>query len=173
MPKITIYVPDDLKTAMDGVEDQQPNWSSLAQEAFRRECDLLVNRKKGAGRMQTAIERLRASKHKVEDAGRVAGIKAGRAWATESAEYDELERAAAFHASVSEHGVGQWNAPFGAGGWFYAAIATDDADERPEYGDVDAFWEQITGTPREPAEVYVLAFAEGAAEVWDEVSDKL
>jgi hypothetical protein len=62
MAKVTIYVPDELKAAMDKVEVHNPNWSGLAQEAFRRECERLAGLKKERGKMEAAVERLRQSK---------------------------------------------------------------------------------------------------------------
>ena len=170
MPKITIYVPDDLKAEMDAAEKFEPNWSALAQEAFRLECGRLKNRKRSKGKMEAAIERLRKSKERVENEEVVQGHRAGREWATNEAQYDELERVAKWHSGIQNEVIAQWNAPFGAGGWLYAEIENDG---RPGSAEVDVFWEKITGVDGEPSEAFALAFAEGAAEVYDEVADKL
>ena len=116
--------------------------------------------------MNETIERLRASKERVTNQEKAAGHAAGRAWAMERAEFDELRRAAEFY--NAERG-GEWNAPYDASGWFYAAIQDD---ERPEHRDVASFWQDEADTD-EPSEEFVFAFAEGASEVLNEVEDKL
>ena len=161
MPKVTIYVPDDLKAEMDAVEDQEPNWSALAQAAFRAEVSRLSNRKRSAGKMNAVIERLRASKHASEDADLVAGHAAGREWAMNRAEYDELRRVAA----VEEPPTGyEW-------AWVVACAALGDS--RPDSSECRAFWESVSGDDTEVPEAYAQGVAEGAREVFEEVEDEL
>jgi predicted transcriptional regulator len=39
MPRVTLYIPDDLKARMDEVSEAV-NWSAIAQQAFR---DVVIN----------------------------------------------------------------------------------------------------------------------------------
>src|SRR5262249_47730364 len=150
----TIYVPDELKAKMDSFDSEGPNWSGIAQAAFQSECDRMHNRKKGAGKMNAVIQRLRASKIKVEDQEHAAGLAAGRKWAMEDAEYDELARVVEWHEGFVPGSA--WDAPFGAGGWLFGKIENDGT---PLEDDVDSFWEQFTGVAREPEESFVSGFA--------------
>jgi hypothetical protein len=159
MPKITIYVPDDLKAAMDAVESQQPNWSAFAQEAFRLECRRLANRKGSKGKMDTVVERLRASKQKFENEENAKGHAAGRAWAMQGAEYDELERLNA----LDEVGFDQT--------WSYEICKVVYGEEVAAQGCAE-FWSKW-GNRGEPSEDFAAAFAEGACEVFNEVQEKL
>ena len=49
---------------MDKFEKEDPNWSGIAQEAFRFECKRLMSRTRSKGKMNAVIERLRQSKEK-------------------------------------------------------------------------------------------------------------
>ena len=60
MPRITVYVPDDLKAHMDDASDNL-NWSAVAQLAFRGAI-AIHKLKKDPTDMTNVIERLRASK---------------------------------------------------------------------------------------------------------------
>ena len=164
MPKITIYVPDDLKADMDAAEKQEPNWSAIAQDAFRAECRLLSNRRKGAGKMNEVIERLRKSKENEESDGRVAGHAVGRQWAMSRAEYGELERVAKWHEAERSGEVGSY-------AWdLFCHIEGTPGASRPR--DAAEFWENFTDEGN-PADAFIEGFAQGAAEVFDEVADKL
>ncbi len=161
MPKITIYVPDDLKAKMDAAEKYEPNWSALAQEAFQLECGRITNRKRSKGKMDQVIERLRKSKENVANTDKVSGHAAGRDWAMKRAQYDELARVAALEMSgYPEHG---WAWPV------LLVIAGDEDAARNEY---EEFWKNEAGND-EPSDDFVLAFAQGAEEVFNEVDDKL
>jgi hypothetical protein len=159
MAKMMIYVPDDLKAEMDAAKGQQPNWSALAQEAFRLECGRLANRKRSKGKMDAVIERLRKSKEKFSNDEKISGHAAGRAWAQQEASYEELERLAKWEPAdyVDDRA---WEA--------LVAIA-GDADLARDYID---FWKDQAGNET-PSEDFVLAFVDGAEEVFNEVADKL
>lgn len=162
MPKITIYVPDDLKAAMDAAEAQEPNWSALAQEAFRLECARLETRKRSKGKMNAVVERLRISKEKFSNDEKVNGHAAGRRWAMQSAAYDELERIAQWDpAPMNTNDDVAWDA--------LVAIAGDTDRAKLDYRD---FWENQAGNET-PSDAFVWAFVEGAEEVFNEVADKL
>jgi hypothetical protein len=119
--------------------------------------------------MDNVIERLRSSKAKADGQERVAGSTAGRKWASEEAEYGEIVRVVEWVRENGESWGLEWDAPFGAEGWLYAAI---EDDGRPLYGDVVAFWEFVAQSDS-PTEEFVRGFADGVIGVWDEVGDKL
>jgi hypothetical protein len=153
MARVTVYVPDDLKARMDEA-GKDVNWSALAQRAFI-EAALTQAVRKDQSNMDKVVERLRASKERVQEADFEAGKTAGAQWAKQSAEYDELERL-----------------------WKYAEDNQPedeatlrrliDPDENRDWRD---FWELLGR--ENPSENYVIGFAEGAVEVFDEVAYKL
>jgi hypothetical protein len=129
-----------------------------------------IKSEKEQGKMNTVIERLRSSKAKADAQERVAGHSAGRKWAMEDADYGELVRVVEWSRENGDAWDGvEWNAPFGAAGWLYAAI---EDDGRPLNDDVEAFWESVAQSDS-PTDEFVRGFVEGVVEVWDEVSDKL
>lgn len=167
MPKMTIYVADDLKAAMDKVEDQKPNWSGIAQIAFQAEAERLSTRKRGAGKMDAVIERLRASKQRVESEERTAGYESGRKWAMEDAEFAELKRLSeSRHVTILGGGIwiviGRQIFDFQGGG-----SLTKEARE-----EIEVFWEEWAQIGA-PSDDFVKAFVEGALSVYDDVADKL
>jgi hypothetical protein len=162
MAKITIYVPDDLKAEMDAAEGQQPNWSSVAQEAFQLECRRIANRKKGLGKMSQVIERLRKSKYQFSNQEKIAGYAAGREWSMERASFAELERIASLEL-VSD------DLPFDTAPYLVLKYITG---AKPEKVDLEEFWERWANR-KDPSEDFVLAFVDGARNVYDEVADKL
>src|SRR5258708_7816585 len=92
MPRVTLYVPDDLKARMDEA-GEAINWSAVAQRAFREAVALNSLRKEPTD-MNEVVERLRASKERVQEADEETGKAAGAQWARETAEFDELKRVA-------------------------------------------------------------------------------
>jgi hypothetical protein len=158
MPKITIYVSDDLKSEMDKAEAQKPNWSAIAQEVFELECHRIANRKKGGGKMNEVIERLRKSKENKSNQDRIRGHAAGRNWAMSRAEYDELERLSEFEFQYETEDLA----------WDVAIAIAGDVDQARDRN----LWEEQVGIPN-PSDAFVEAFVEGAGEVFDEVSPDL
>src|SRR4051812_9338803 len=94
MPRVTLYVPDDLKARMDEV-GELVNWSAIAQRAFG-EAVASHRLRKDPTDMKEVIERLRASKERIEAQAESYGKECGKKWAMQSAEYDELKRIAEF-----------------------------------------------------------------------------
>src|SRR5271169_5834626 len=92
MPRVTIYVPDDLKVRMD-VAGEAVNWSAVAQRAF---LEAILNQavRKEQRDMNSVVERLRASKQRFESMDREHGHHRGRQWAEQTADYMELKRIA-------------------------------------------------------------------------------
>src|SRR5258708_2891923 len=94
MPKVTLYIPDDLKARMDGA-GEAVNWSGVAQRAFR-EAISTHSISKDHSDMENVIERLRASKERFEDRQLEGGKAVGSRWAKTKAEYFELAAVAAW-----------------------------------------------------------------------------
>jgi hypothetical protein len=86
MARMSIYVADELKSRMDGVDS---NWSAIAQAAFEQE--LRFHPKLTESDMQTTIERLKASKAAQTVDMIAEGAEAGKRWAMEDAEYLDLK----------------------------------------------------------------------------------
>jgi hypothetical protein len=154
MARVTVYVPDDVKARMDEAGEDL-NWSALAQRAFV-EAALSRAVRKDQSNMDKVIERLRASKERVQEADFEAGKTAGAQWAKQEAEYDELERLSKY----AEDG----NQPEDEA----TLRRLIDPSEKLDWRDFG----RLLGHEN-PSENYVIGFAEGAVEVFDEVADKL
>lgn len=153
MPTMNVYVPDELKAAMEAAEGI--NWSRVAQAAFARAIEM--ERIKAVNIEEAKLERLRGSRVVNEEAEAAAGVAAGKAWALDHATYAELERVAAIDTDdIEDDG---WDtlladALFGEGEWNRA--------------DVDDFCDQYLDA-RHPKAYQVRGFVEGAQEVFDQV----
>lgn len=165
MPKMTIYVPDDLKSRMDAAEAQEPkpNWSALAQEAFGLECARADNRRKGAGKMNAMIERLRKSKERASNEEQVRGHAAGRAWAQGMAEFDELRRLKAGYGE----GTGVVDDFFPK---HVLEVIRDDGNE--SWDEVNHWW-SAHADEEGASTMFAVGFVEGALEAFGEVEDQL
>jgi hypothetical protein len=75
MPRVTLYIPGDLKARMDEIE--AVNWSAIAQQAFKEVVINLAARKETAT-MDDVVERLRASKESYVETEHKAGLRSGR-----------------------------------------------------------------------------------------------
>ncbi len=84
MPRINLYVTDDLKARMDRVADAV-NWSAVAQGAFEKALTAWPIMEEA--KMAAVLERLRASKVELVDNVVAAGFAAGRVWAETAADY--------------------------------------------------------------------------------------
>ena len=164
VPRMTIYVPDDLKRRMDQVEEDRL-WSGVAQQAFEAE---LTRRQatKGVSTMQDVIERLRASKETTVQNDYDSGWNAGVKWAKGNAEYDELKRAAQADIKAIEDDEDEDAFPVGE---LYGIIMG-------EYGtphEVMDFTEDLYGERHTPTAAECRGFLAGAESVWDEIKDHL
>jgi hypothetical protein len=174
MPKMTIYVPEELQESMDGVSfaAKEVNWSSIAQDAFRRECDRYIQVAKIAPKIRDAVGRLRRSKEKTEDSERNEGDIAGRKWAAEKADYADLVRLKQFamrpnwRKRKSEDIGLVWAV-------FNAIIGWTDASELEETYDTDWCIDFWTTWTNKATDTFVIAFVEGALEVFEEVEPQL
>lgn len=158
MATLNVYLPDALKADMDSIEGV--NWSQVAQEAFRRTIQL--ERVKQVDMTQGKLERLRATRGNKADREEAEAVAAGKTWALDSAEFEELERVASISTDDDfdgEPSAGVWgavlaDAVFGEGEW----------DRQM----VEEFCEQHLGVAS-PGGHQVRSFIEGAAEVFDQV----
>ena len=157
MATMNLYLPDALKAEMEQCEGV--NWSQVAQEAFRRTVE--IEGIKAVNLNQAGIERLRASRESASDRKRAEAVAAGKTWALEVAEFDQLERVAGLD---PDEFCGQPSA-YGWGDGLVAAVNGDESVQREE---IEAFCEQHLGVDYPDAE-QVAGFVEGAIEVFDEV----
>ncbi|MGR9055505.1 hypothetical protein ACU8NH_06255 [Rhizobium leguminosarum] len=163
MATLNISLPDELKMRMDATNE---NWSAIARRAF--ELQLKSTMSIGEDDMNTVIERLRASKQKIEEEQRPEWIEDGRKWAMGTAEYDELERVAQLAEQLDAEAMD----PPDAGALFRALCEAiyEDADgySREELA------EQLTGDARRwPSYDQLCWYLEGVQQVWNEVSDEI
>ena len=160
MPRVTLYVPDDLKARMDDAAEAV-NWSAVAQRAFREAIFTHFVRKDHSD-MEKVIERLRASKERFETRQFAAGKEAGSKWAKTDAEYDELAAVAALDAEAHEHSdIGPDD---------LQQVIDPDGETLPhEWAE---FWENHYGRGT-PSGAFIRGFMKGATEIHDEIADQL
>lgn len=118
--------------------------------------------------MNNVVERLRASKMKIEEEQRPEWIEDGRKWATETAEYDELERVArlAERLDAEPMAAPDADALFRA----FCEVVYEDADNYSR----EELAERLTGDVRRwPSYDQLCWYLEGVQQVWNEVSDEI
>lgn len=161
--KMTIYIPDDLKSRMVKSERKsEVNWSAVACAAFAEKLNLLERDKT----MDSVIERLRKEKQifvaaMIDPFGR----KLGREWAMKKATGDELERL-----EVVTVRLGGWPADADAATFHKLVRPSESSDRSTRL----AFWKSAVGESYDlTTPPFIKGFATGAMEVWDEVKSKL
>jgi hypothetical protein len=159
MPRVTLYVPEDLKARMDEI-DQSVNWSAVAQSAFR-EAVTVDAIKRNPTDMEPVIERLRASKARVDRESLEAGRICGRTWAATTAEYDELRRLADWTRITTV------TVPF----TLNALKQLIDPAETMDLYRWHDFWQQSGNGHADDA--FAEGFIKGAAELFEEIEDHL
>ncbi|MBB5536833.1 hypothetical protein [Rhizobium giardinii] len=118
--------------------------------------------------MNTVIERLRASRMKVEEEQRPEWVKDGREWAMETAEYDELERVAELAGQLDREPRLYPDAETLLKALYEAIYQDPDGYSMPELAEL------LTGdATRWPSRDQLCWVIEGAQQVWNEVSDKI
>jgi hypothetical protein len=153
--KINLYVPDELKVRMDAVGDV--NWSDVARPAFYSALATLEHRRNPD--MNSAIERLRASKAESLKRDELGGRTDGRAWAERDADYDELRRLSELLPEAIYHDA------------LAALMRAVDPEDELDLGD---FKNHCFGDPdANVSDAYVVAFIKGAVGFFGEVADKL
>jgi hypothetical protein len=171
MARTTISVSDDLKKKMDRVKEPV-NWSAIAAEAFELKLGEIA-RKRKEKTMDNVIERLRASKIQRVNVVQRLGREAGRVWATNVAEYDELERTADI--DTNDWFVGQPSAPYGWSDRLAFAILGTTQNDRDSRVAAD-FWEAAVGDSRDArlaSDNFLEGFIDGATDVYREVASKI
>jgi hypothetical protein len=170
--KLTIYVPGALGDRMKKVKTKV-NWSEIAQRAFEQKLGEIAA-SKPKPKMQDVIDRLRASKSKVQSGERARGKEAGVEWAKKRAEFDQLKRVAQLAGSRAPD---TWAAGLrwdhlGALG----AIATSalGEDEVARWGDVEDFFGNVD-VPKDPEALFEFAdgFLDGVEEIWEAIEDEV
>jgi hypothetical protein len=159
MPKVNLYVSDDLKARMDDT-GEAVNWSAVAQRAFREAISTHQIRKDRSD-MEHVVERLRASKERYEERQLAAGNEVGTKWAKTQAEFFELVAVANFdpdaHDGELDRDTLQW-------------VIDPDGETGPrEWAE---FWETHYGRGK-PSDAFIRGFIEGATEVYDAVAEQL
>lgn len=156
MARINIYVSDQLKKRMDAAGDA--NWSEIARPSF--EAAVATYEHEKGHSMNTAIERLRASKQKTFQSDYFSGQQDGRTWARDSAEHADLVRLSRIHFPNDDYR--------GATHALKAAV-----DPQDELG-LSEVYEYCFGDDSDHvSEEYVAGFIEGAKEFFEEVKGQL
>jgi hypothetical protein len=166
MARINLSIPDDLRTRMTALE-KHFNWSEVAAAAFERE---IAKATFDEDKMDTVIERLRASKNDYERDQRSNGLTAGEAWAKNVATFRDFKKLARLWQDVDD-GVVRYDED----DEFSLGVAVDrKLGRNPRDAIEDSMWfEPEDGSMLVPSNDYVMAFLEGVSNVWDEVADKL
>ncbi|MGE0358925.1 MAG: hypothetical protein AB7P08_18620 [Burkholderiales bacterium] len=158
-------MPDDLKSRMDAAEvrEPKPNWSALAQEAFSLECARAENRRKGAGKMNAMVDRLRKSKERADNEDQVRGHAAGRVWAQGKAEFDELLRLKAAYGEDTG----------AVDDFFPKHVLEVILGAGAESWDDVAKWWNDNADEESASTMFAVGFVEGAIEAFEEVEEQL
>jgi hypothetical protein len=159
MPKVNLYVPDDLKARMDET-GEAVNWSGVAQRAFREAISTHQTRKDRSD-MEHVIERLRASKERYENRQLAVGKEEGTKWARTQAEYFELVAVASFDPDARQRELDRDT--------LQLLIDPDGETDPREWME---FWESHYGRG-EPSDTFIRGFIDGATEVYDAVAEQL
>lgn len=163
MPRMNIYVPDELKARMDEA-GQSANWSAVAQRAFEVELNQLESIKEVSS-MPEVIDRLRASKEKYEHDAVAEARPNGITWARNNAAFNELRQIARINEDMLDGGTGYVCARH-----VYVATRGEDPFDDDELGCYFLLDEEcIRNVPRE----YILGFIKGATAVWEEVAEQI
>jgi hypothetical protein len=172
MVKITIYVPDELKSRMDGAEGV--NWSPLACSAFEQKLAEIISRKE-AKNMKEVVARLKASNTKARNSVGKLAFMEGENWAKKTAESDELKRLDTFvRNGMRAQLLGDNNSAWATGEQLYFAIRPDHDGDRDSSRE---FWDQFSGLDwdgdTDETEDALNGFTDRALSDWDAVNDQL
>jgi hypothetical protein len=182
---------------MDAVKEEI-NWSAVACRGFEEKlAELAAKKEKKA--MADVIQRLRASKQRGADALFQQGYADGHRWASEQAEYDDLQRLEQFHAKrrtgrdwekyfTEEPTFDPANPLFDSpvGERLMMVVCPQLSVDESGVGDINfdfdvwcstckQFWKSIVGEDefKVARPSYIRGFAEGALALWSAVKDKL
>jgi hypothetical protein len=147
---------DNRKARMDEA-GEAVNLSTMAQQAFKETCINLAVRKETAT-MDDVVEPLRASMQSYVETGREAALEVGEEWAKEHAKDGELSRIAEAVEEVRRE--------------IDLQTLQDliDPERKMDGSDWVSFWEDrgFSGDST-PSDVWVRAFADGAARLFHKV----
>lgn len=160
MARMSISIPDQLKARMDEV-GQNKNWSNIAQRAFELELDATETK---GNDMDAVIERLRASKMKIEEPTRVEWTEYGRSWAKTTAQYDELEQIGELDLDDIQ------DKAFRPGMTYLLHLGRILYNDEGPRG-IDQFHENFGGEAGKVSGRQARWFLDGAQAVWNEVQD--
>ncbi len=158
MPRMSIYVPDELKVGMDEIGDRE-NWSAIAQSAFSRIVQ--IRQPMEDEQMESVIQRLRGTRIVEEDRLRAEGIKEGRDWAMNHATFGQLERVG----EIDTDDIDEQDATY--------TLTCAAAGERLDGNEQQDMLEQMFGPHKVILGSRVIGFVEGAQEIWEQVGDKV
>ena len=116
--------------------------------------------------MSAVVERLRASKAKIEERERPEWTKFGREWAMQVAEYDQLK-------AVSALDLDDFYLDDEAAEALCKEIYTAVNGEKPGRSELFDFIRQYFGQEFGPSGQQLSWYLRGVKEVWDEVSPQL
>lgn len=144
MPRINLYVDDEMKASMDAIGDV--NWSGVAQAAFNSQ----IARHMNGHTMDAAITRLKASKAEEETSAE----QHGREWAAHHATFAQLKKMAKLNENNEPEDV------------LTGALCPKGYDRED--------FENITGFDLgNESATYTAGFVRGALAFFEEVEDKL
>jgi hypothetical protein len=174
--RTTISVPPALKARMDAV-DETVNWSAVACQAFELKLAEII-RRRGAKNMKEAIERLKASKRKTDDTRYLEGSEAGKAWAMNEAEAEELQNLDSFREGCESEGgweewfaTPKWNAAF-SNAEHIAFVALGVIDGEWDRTEADQFLAQAMDE-KQIDDQFLRGFVDGALEIWEKVKEEI
>ncbi|MGE0182084.1 MAG: hypothetical protein AB7F91_14505 [Parvularculaceae bacterium] len=155
MTRKNISIPDELEAEMQRI--QGVNWSRIAQDAFTAAVAQWKIRNKEVMDMEAVATRLKESKKTYEAELEAEGTADGKEWASENADYGEMQRMLSdrFQHAEDPHDIAECISPSEHAGDFWQRIAGDDYELKVS----------------EPA--YVNGFVNGAMGVFKEVASKL
>jgi hypothetical protein len=93
LAKVSVYVSDEVKARMDAA-GERTNWSEVLRPALL--ARLALNERRKDQSLVTTTERLRASRAEYLSKIEAEAVEAGRRWAGDEADYQDLIRLAAF-----------------------------------------------------------------------------
>ena len=152
MAKLNLYVPDDLKNRMDEVGNKV-NWSEVARPALVAALTHYEHRK-GGGEMDTAIERLRASKHAYAESEEAEGKEWGVAAARDDLDYQDIVAISRLESEATLNNL--------------KLVLHPDPSDWPT-----AYWENYFGDNPDRSDEWVQGYVKGVREFYAEVKDKI
>lgn len=167
MPRMSIYVPDDMKARMDKA-GEGANWSAIAQRAFTVELNHLESIKEISS-MSDVVERLRASKERLAADHGAQMRDSGKEWAKNVAEYDELKRIADIDLDDFKERYDHSGSEC-VEGVYKIVMQEDPASHLSQLSD---FYLVDDDLVPHLTNAHVEGFIEGAQDVWREVEDRI